>query len=65
LSTELPDAVINSLEAVKWLNNQGFGETKYFGEFGNNYLTSMDLIRLGMFSKTSIDIHSIREVLTL
>lgn len=65
LSNERPDVVISSLEGVKWLHNQDFGEAKCSGESDNNYLTNMSLIRLVMFSKMSISTHSIRGILNL
>lgn len=50
LSGERLNTMIGFLEGVKWLKNQGFGEAKFSGKSNSNYLKSMDLIRLGMFS---------------
>lgn len=65
LTSERPDAVINSLNGVKWSSSQGFGEAKCSDKSEINYLTSIDLVRLSIFSKSSIDRHSMRGVLTL
>ncbi|KAL9554979.1 hypothetical protein MBANPS3_002581 [Mucor bainieri] len=64
-SRDRPDAVISHLEGVKWADNQGFGEAKCATEAENNYLTSIDLIRLGMFSKRAIDHQASKGVLTI
>ncbi|ORE01595.1 hypothetical protein BCV72DRAFT_309874 [Rhizopus microsporus var. microsporus] len=65
LTSERADAVISSLNSAKWSSSQGFGEAKCSDEPENIYLTSMDLVRLDIFSKSSIDRHSMRNVQTL
>lgn len=64
-SSDRPDVLISRLQGVKWVEQQGFGEAKCASESDNNYLTSIDLITLGMFSKKAIDRQASKEVLTI
>ncbi|ORE03626.1 hypothetical protein BCV72DRAFT_314925 [Rhizopus microsporus var. microsporus] len=45
-----PDACVSGLIGI----TRGFGEVKSSTEANNNYLVARDLIRLGIFAKTSL-----------
>ncbi|CAO3634979.1 unnamed protein product [Cunninghamella blakesleeana] len=63
LSKRRPDICITSLSGPNWTNNYGFGEAKACSENNNHYSLCKDLLRVGIFSKNSIDIGKMKAVL--
>lgn len=59
-----PDSSISALDGVHLGSTLGYGEVKCYGQSKNNYVIAKDLIRLGVFSKNSIDIGKLEGVLT-
>ncbi|CAO3633350.1 unnamed protein product [Cunninghamella echinulata] len=59
-----PDSSVTKVNGFKLDYNLGFGEIKSRHEVNNNAALSKDLVKLGVFSKNSIDIDSMNAVLT-
>ncbi|CAO3652138.1 unnamed protein product [Cunninghamella blakesleeana] len=63
ISKRRPDNCITQLDGYDYDSNLGFGEVKSHHETNNKAAICKDLIRLGVFSKNSIDVGNMNAVL--
>lgn len=65
VNNERPDACISVLDGSNWGSTRGFSEAKCHSQAENKYLLAKDLVRLGIFSKNSIDVSNMKGVLAM
>ncbi|CAO3607412.1 unnamed protein product [Cunninghamella blakesleeana] len=65
VSRRRPDCIISIIEDNYEKASIGYGEVKQQSEASNHHSINKDLIRLGIFSKNSIDINNVKGVLSM
>lgn len=63
LTKKRPDITATLLDGLNFGTSLGFGEIKCQTESDNNYASCKDLLRIAIFSKASIDMNNLKEVL--